>query len=322
MISVAMTTYNGEKFVLKQIDSILNQSKNVDEVIICDDGSSDKTVDIIIKYIEDNNIKNVKIFINDKNKGFAKNFWDCISLTKGDIVFLSDQDDIWDYYKVEKMTKILEDDKITSVFAEMNYIDANDEILKFQHGHGDGIISTIKHFFCNKVYNLNYKNFIKTGGYQGASIAFKRFIFDDIKNTNVENAFAHDVFINFYSCLLDGFYITKDKLTNYRLHSNNTLGIPLYNKRDRIEVLSESIRICTELKNIVLNLKDTCKSKNHIDTKEVLKYIDNLTNVYNKRIDNVKNKKLLSQIFLISKIYYFSSLKTYIGDIKSILFNN
>ena len=64
MISVAMTTYNGEKYICEQIESILNQSMKVDEIIVCDDGSSDSTIELLKKYP-------VKVVQNDVNLGYA-----------------------------------------------------------------------------------------------------------------------------------------------------------------------------------------------------------------------------------------------------------
>lgn len=318
MISVAMTTYNGEKYVLKQLASIYNQTRRVDEVIICDDCSKDDTVLIITNYIKNNNIKNCKLYINDERLGFIQNFWNCISLTTGDIVFLSDQDDIWETTKVERLASLLmKNSNIKSIFAEMRYIDAHDSYIKYNNHHGNGIIPTIKHLFDKKYYNIDYKEFIKTGGYQGASIAFKKEIFDVIKHFDVRGKFAHDVLINFYASILNGFYVTKEKLTRYRLHSSNTLGIPLYRRRDRVDVLLESIKICNELKELTTYCK--CKDTS-IDFENINNYIDSLINVYKLRVDNLRGKNLLGQLVLFRYIGFFSSLKTFIGDIRDILF--
>lgn len=80
MISVAMTTYNGEKFVCEQIESILNQSMKVDEIIVCDDGSSDSTIELLKKYP-------VKVVQNDVNLGYRLNFKKAMELCSGDYIF-------------------------------------------------------------------------------------------------------------------------------------------------------------------------------------------------------------------------------------------
>ena len=100
-ISVALCTYNGEKFINEQLDSILNQSKKIDEIIICDDCSTDNTIGILNKYYEQ--YPNIfKIYINRVNLKSVKNFEKAILLSSGDFIFLSDQDDIWVHNKVEK----------------------------------------------------------------------------------------------------------------------------------------------------------------------------------------------------------------------------
>lgn len=99
-VSVAMATYNGEKYLEQQIDSILMQLGSDDELIISDDHSSDRTVAIIEKYI--NNDHRVKLFMNEES-GVTSNFENAIKRTQNEIIFLSDQDDVW---KPEKVSTV------------------------------------------------------------------------------------------------------------------------------------------------------------------------------------------------------------------------
>lgn len=95
-ISVCIATYNGEKYISKQLSSILLQLKESDEVIISDDHSTDLTKSIINSF----NDKRIKFFKNNLEKGPVKNFENAISKATGEIIFLSDQDDIWRSDKV------------------------------------------------------------------------------------------------------------------------------------------------------------------------------------------------------------------------------
>ena len=100
-LSVALCTFNGEIFLKEQLDSILNQSINIDEIIVCDDQSTDNTKQILESYKKDNPDL-FKIYYNEKNLRSNKNFEKAIKLTSGDYIFLSDQDDIWKENKVEE----------------------------------------------------------------------------------------------------------------------------------------------------------------------------------------------------------------------------
>jgi Glycosyltransferases involved in cell wall biogenesis len=92
--SVALCTFNGEKFLRQQIDSILNQSMKVDEIVVCDDRSKDATIDILNGY-QKKYPSVFKIYQNESNLGSVKNFERAVSLCSNEIIFLSDQDDFW-----------------------------------------------------------------------------------------------------------------------------------------------------------------------------------------------------------------------------------
>ncbi|MCQ2441204.1 MAG: glycosyltransferase [Clostridia bacterium] len=94
-ISVAMTSYNGEKFIKTQLSSLLKQIRKPDEVIIVDDVSTDNTVEIIKDFITENGLYDWKLTVNEENLGFKQNFKKALSLATGDIIFLCDQDDDW-----------------------------------------------------------------------------------------------------------------------------------------------------------------------------------------------------------------------------------
>ena len=111
-LSVAMCTYNGAEFIEEQLISILNQTVKIDEIIICDDCSTDDTLEILQKIIEQNNSV-ITIFRNEVNLRSNKNFEKALSLCTGDYIFFSDQDDIWKKNKVQKfIDKFNEDETI------------------------------------------------------------------------------------------------------------------------------------------------------------------------------------------------------------------
>ncbi|MGI8951014.1 MAG: glycosyltransferase [Chitinophagaceae bacterium] len=100
-VSVVMCTYNGENFLRDQLNSILQQTYPINEIIIVDDCSADNTVQIIQEYLQQN--VNIKFYQNKKNLGYTKNFEKALLLATHDLISISDQDDMWHKQKIEKL---------------------------------------------------------------------------------------------------------------------------------------------------------------------------------------------------------------------------
>lgn len=124
MISISMATYNGEKFIAKQIDSILQQTFQDYELVITDDCSKDNTLRILHEYEKKD--KRIHVYENETNLGFKKNFERSISLCKGDYVVLADQDDIWEKNHIELLLNNIGD--ASAVIGDASIIDENDKI--------------------------------------------------------------------------------------------------------------------------------------------------------------------------------------------------
>ena len=104
-VSVALATYNGANFLRAQLDSIASQTKTPDELIVTDDCSTDNTVDIVREFAKTVSFP-VVVHINEKKVGYTQNFSRALSLCSGDIVFLSDQDDVWLSNKVDNVVNV------------------------------------------------------------------------------------------------------------------------------------------------------------------------------------------------------------------------
>ena len=102
MVSVAMCTYNGANYIEEQLLSIFGQTKYVDEIVICDDQSTDDTVGLI-RHLAERSPGRIRLFINEERLHVSANFEKAILLCKGDFIFLSDQDDVWHANKVETL---------------------------------------------------------------------------------------------------------------------------------------------------------------------------------------------------------------------------
>ena len=106
-LSVVISTYNGSKYILEQLDSIRNQTRRADEVMIIDDCSTDDTVEKINNFLKKYNLNNWKIVKNVENKGWKRNFMEGIWRSNGDLIFPCDQDDIWMPDKLQLMEAIM-----------------------------------------------------------------------------------------------------------------------------------------------------------------------------------------------------------------------
>lgn len=126
LVSIALCTYNGEKHLKQQLDSLLAQTYSNLEIIIVDDCSTDNTFNITSNYAEKDS--RVKCFKNDTNLGFNKNFERAIGLTTGEYIAISDQDDIWMPNKIELLLNHIVNKWL--IFSNSSYINDENETLE------------------------------------------------------------------------------------------------------------------------------------------------------------------------------------------------
>src|SRR5258706_11226368 len=126
LVSLVIATYNGEKYLREQLDSIFNQTYSNLEVIAIDDCSSDFSVQILNEYASRHS--NMTVFLNPSNLKHVKTFEKGISLTHGDYIGLCDQDDIWDVSKIEETMKAF-DDGVLLTYCDSMFVDENGQSL-------------------------------------------------------------------------------------------------------------------------------------------------------------------------------------------------
>ncbi len=208
MISVCLATYNGEKYLTNQIKSILSQLSINDELIICDDFSNDKTVSIIENFRD----SRIKLFLNPKNIGYVKNFEKLISLASGEIIFLSDQDDIWEANKICIIRDFFNLNRdIEMIYHSFTRIDENNNVIYSGKNH---------QFFKSKLgYLFLIKQFYKPTIF-GCTIAFrgstKKFILPF-----PNSVYSHDHWFTVIFSLRKSLFFLNEPLINYRQHSFN-----------------------------------------------------------------------------------------------------
>ena len=200
-VSVCMATYNGAKYISEQIDSILMQLSDDDELIISDDGSNDGTIDIIKSY---NDIR-IKLYHNETNHGFMGNFENALKRANGDVIFLSDQDDIWSENKVK--TSLIE-------LNDCDLLVHNAELVD-----GNGISLGKDYFSCLHNHVGFWANLWKTR-FLGCCMVFNRKVLDACLPFP-KRVVAHDYWIGMYALTKYRVKFIPNILLSYRRHGNN-----------------------------------------------------------------------------------------------------
>lgn len=284
MISIAMATYNGEKFIEKQLKSILDQTLKVDEMVICDDCSSDNTVEIIKNFIEVNNISNWRLIVNDKSLGCSRNFFKAVKQCKGDLIFLADQDDIWENDKIEIMTNIMSERQDIYVLNCMNsFIDDNDNFMDIPQDRSGNILKS-------SLYNKpkNKKMYL----WRGCCMVFRREL-----NGYIENIFDaedrlvyYDTYVTMIAMALNGFYILDSNLVRYRLHGNNTCGTIPCLEEDKMSLFKKIVMATRKVerlsnveidRNAYFNMLNILSEYHELDLSELKRYYAFLDDRYN-----------------------------------------
>ena len=216
-VSVAMAAYNGRQYIREQIESILNQTRLPNQLVICDDASSDGTFDYL-KEILRNAPASVEIVLqrNERNLGFVRNFEKCFELCTGDILFCCDQDDIWDPEKIAVMTSVMErHPECVMAYHDAAVIDQNGVIIRehLYHDWNPEELSAI---------DIGIKASTRMGCVLGMSMCLRRELFENVRPFSEH--FGHDEWFSETACCFGDICYCKDRLAMYRRHSSNTSG--------------------------------------------------------------------------------------------------
>ncbi len=224
MISVALCTYNGEKFLSEQLDSILGQTRKVDEIIISDDGSSDQT-SLILEDYRKRFPDVIKVLYNKESLRVIKNFEQAIEKSTGDIILLCDQDDVWKENKVDRIVNYFQNNpSILAVSHELELIDednhALEETMLDKLEVSKQLLNRIKEE--NSWFQFLLLRNLVTGAAMAIKKEAKKYIFPFITN-NV--AIIHDYDIALVLSNQNKFGFLEEKLGYYRIHSAQQVGV-------------------------------------------------------------------------------------------------
>lgn len=215
-ISVALCTYNGENYIGEQVQSILEQTRRVDEIVLGDDGSTDRTLDIVTEALVDSGIDLV-IRKHDTALGVRDNFSDAISATSGDVIILCDQDDKWHPTKVERLLAALDDCEL--VHSDARLVDAEGVPL------GSNLLDELR---VNAWERANLQDgdalavLLKRNLVTGATTAVRG---DFARSAMpVPQGWIHDEWLALLAALDHSLRLVPEALTDYRQHGNNQIG--------------------------------------------------------------------------------------------------
>ena len=309
-ISIAFIVYNGARYMHTQLDSILAQTHNVDEIIICDDASSDATIEILEEYKN----KHPNLFFlhyNNKNLGPSKNIEKAIQACTGDIILLADQDDYWETNKVETIIKWFEaNPTMNGVFTNGSLINSN-EILDNKYGLWDVMSfphKAIKNGEDLKLYINTVENSVT-----GAALAIRNNLpflkqpFPTIKNL------VHDRWLAMNLAEDNSLGILNEKLIRYRIHSDQAIGGMTENIEKYIELNANLLEGNANRNNNIAGFKDFRYILNKIEIN--LEIQNEISKLENKEFDNVnyiailKNKQKIYLEYSFTKWPLLSGLR-------------
>ena len=290
--SVAICTYNGAKYLTEQLESILAQETPVDEIVVCDDGSTDGTP-LLLKEYHDQYPKLFRVYINAQNLGYVRNFEQALSLCTKNIIFLCDQDDVWNKDKVGEIFHYFSQNPATGIVA-----------------HDLDLIGTFagkKTFWKLKNFGLKEKAFaseellehilINGNVFPGMTLAIRKNILNQyLPLQKVDSIIIHDYELIIKSLRDEKFAIVDKVLGCYRQHDRQSIGFKE----------KESTHTST-VTQFHLHSNHFLKVKNYVD---VFNLNQNITNHFKTELRN-KYSVFLKQYSFFNRIFIHLKNKYY-----------
>lgn len=214
-VIVLMSTYNGERFLKEQLDSVLRQRDVEVRIVVRDDGSTDDTIKILREY--EKKYQNIDLLCDGENLGVTRSFLKLVSeYTDGEYFALCDQDDVWDENKLFVAVEQLEKMKDGTPRLYFSNLKVTDESL-----------NVCRMFYSQKPkINNKYSCLIETYA-TGCTVVYNNELARIAKKTNPRNFSMHDTWLFDVASLLGETFYDNAAYINYRQHENNVIGSPV-----------------------------------------------------------------------------------------------
>lgn len=209
-ISIVISTYNGEKYIVDQMESLRLQRRAADEVLFFDDCSSDNTVQIIKDYIDKYQLTTWKLTENTQNKGWKKNFIEGMWKATGDLIFPCDQDDIWMLNKLSELENIMKN------HPEIELLTTNVEAF---YDNGSIIIKPEKE--DNQIIKQSLSSAVFDIRYPGCTYCARKCLIDRSK-LYWEDDFPHDALLWRMAMFSETLYSYNKSLIKWRRHNDSS----------------------------------------------------------------------------------------------------
>ena len=298
-ISIAMTTYNGADYLLEQLESLRTQSLMADEVIIVDDCSTDNTVDLLNMYIQKYHLDNWVLIKNSSNIGWRKNFRKALQETTGDVVFLCDQDDIWNKDKISLMVKEFHKSPSIELLA------SNYEILDF--GRNDKIKIRDVELDNGAIVPFSLKNKSISVMRPGCTFAVKRELIVLLEKYDIDR-FGHDNILWNLAMIRGTLYLYLKRLIHFRRHETSASAPNQSLNRDRRVVEVDTSH------QIAVFLLDVAR-RECLDIK-IISQLEKMAMVLERRRDILKDGTLMQIVHFQLKYHtYYPTFRNLLSDI-------
>ncbi len=310
-VSIALCTHNGEEFLSEQLKSIQYQTLQPNEIIICDDDSSDGTLVIIQKFSE---LLPIKLFQNTPALGTIKNFEYAVSLCTSEIIFLCDQDDYWLHHKMETLVKYLVENPTKGVVFS-NALIVDDELQDLQITMWEKVRfweKEIEDWKQGKALDL-----LLTGNrVTGCTVAMRNTFATKSRPfpTHIHPNFIHDGWIGILASVNNEIGFVNEPLVLYRQHEQQQIGV-IEKEREKIHVHARFSRPrdlklspFIEKGNLYFNLLNHINI-NYPELKDKTKPLQRISQHYQLRSNLAKNR--LRRIVPIFKNLYSGNYHRY-----------
>lgn len=301
-ISVVVALYHGERYLLPQLESIRNQSRKPDEVLLFDDGSVDLTYSIAELYIKEHKLDSWKLRRNAGNLGWRRNFYELLRSAEGDIVFFSDQDDIWDSHKIEKMASILEKQPEVEALAC-----CYDMIFEQPGKKRKGFKAFYKPYGRRRVEQVRMGKWWLSSLRFGSTLAVREPVKSIFLNAWHEGI-PHDALLEAIGISRGGFYVLNERLVSHRMHGNNNTPLFKHTKEEQIKMIQYQY----EMGYAVLSGEPGISAKNR-------KYMEKQLKFLQKRMNVIISGDFIGLMGLLRFIGFYPRYRSWIGDAVSIL---